>query len=82
MTTPIGRSVRPLDWQDRSLGRVAYVNDLAGPPHLHAAVLRSPVPYGRITRLDVAPALRMPGVRETRTYAVLEEVKHSVQLPL
>lgn len=63
MTTPIGRSVRPLDWQDRSLGRVAYVNDLTGPPHLHAAVLRSPVPYGRITRLDVAPALRMPGVR-------------------
>ena len=26
--------------------------------------------------------VRMPGVRETRTYAVLEEVKHSVQLPL
>ena len=63
MTTHIGRSVRPLDWQDRSLGRVAYVNDLTGPTHLHAAVLRSPVPYGRITRLDAAPALRMPGVR-------------------
>jgi Lrp/AsnC family leucine-responsive transcriptional regulator len=26
--------------------------------------------------------VRMPGVRETRTYAVLEEVKHSVQLPI
>jgi Lrp/AsnC family leucine-responsive transcriptional regulator len=26
--------------------------------------------------------VRMPGVRETRTYAVLEEVKHSVQLAL
>ncbi|NYD44831.1 CO/xanthine dehydrogenase Mo-binding subunit/CO/xanthine dehydrogenase FAD-binding subunit [Actinomadura luteofluorescens] len=63
MTERIGRSIRPLDWQDRSLGRVDYVNDLTEPPHLHAAVLRSPVPYGRITRLDAAPALRMPGVR-------------------
>ena len=26
--------------------------------------------------------VKMPGVRETRTYAVLEEVKSTVQLPL
>jgi Lrp/AsnC family leucine-responsive transcriptional regulator len=26
--------------------------------------------------------VRMPGVRETRTYAVLEEVKHSAVLPV
>jgi Lrp/AsnC family transcriptional regulator, leucine-responsive regulatory protein len=26
--------------------------------------------------------VRVPGVRETRTYAVLEEVKHSIALPL
>ncbi|WP_412517299.1 molybdopterin-dependent oxidoreductase [Actinomadura madurae] len=63
MTTRIGRGVRPLDWRDRSLGRVAYTGDLTDPPHLHAAVLRSPVPHGRIRRLDVAGALRMPGVR-------------------
>ncbi|MCP9984771.1 hypothetical protein [Actinomadura madurae] len=63
MTTRIGRGVRPLDWRDRSLGRVAYTGDLTDPPHLHAAVLRSPVPHGRITRLDVAGALRTPGVR-------------------
>ena len=26
--------------------------------------------------------VKMPGVRETRTYAVLEEVKNTVQLPV
>ena len=26
--------------------------------------------------------LALPGVRETRTYAVMEEVKHSTRLPL
>ena len=26
--------------------------------------------------------VQMPGVRETRTYAVLEEVKNTVRLPL
>ena len=25
---------------------------------------------------------QLPGVRETRTYAVMEEVKHSTRLPL
>ncbi|ROO87097.1 CO/xanthine dehydrogenase Mo-binding subunit [Actinocorallia herbida] len=63
MTSQIGRNVRPLDWEARSLGRVDYVNDLAGPEHLHAAVLRSPIPYGKILRLDVRAALAMPGVR-------------------
>lgn len=65
----IGRRVRALDWADRTLGQVDYTADLSEPAHLHAAILRSPVPYGRITRLDVTRAAGMPGVRAIVTSA-------------
>lgn len=65
----IGRRVRALDWADRTLGKVNYTADLTKPAHLHAAILRSPVPYGRITRLDVTKAAGMPGVRAIVTSA-------------
>lgn len=65
----IGRRVRALDWADRTLGRVNYTADLTEPAHLHAAILRSPIPHGRITHLDVTRAARMPGVRAIVTSA-------------
>ena len=43
-------------------GAGRYVDDLARPGLLHAAVLRSPEPRGRIRRIDTARALTMPGV--------------------
>lgn len=43
-------------------GSGAYVDDLPAHRLLHAAFLRSPVAHGTIDRLDLAPALRMPGV--------------------
>ncbi|MEU0480498.1 hypothetical protein ABZ260_15080, partial [Streptosporangium sp. NPDC006013] len=67
--TQVGRRVRPLDWEERTLGRTRYTADLTEPAHLHAAVLRSPVPYARVTGLDVTAALRMPGVRAVVTAA-------------
>lgn len=65
----IGRRARPVDWAERTTGRVLYTADLTDPAHLHAAILRSPVPYGRITGLDVSKAMRMPGVRSIVTSA-------------
>ncbi|MFB9677386.1 molybdopterin cofactor-binding domain-containing protein [Streptosporangium vulgare] len=67
--TQIGRRARPLDWEERTLGGTRYTADLTEPAHLHAAVLRSPVPYARVTGLDVTGALRMPGVRAVVTAA-------------
>ncbi|MCF7548027.1 molybdopterin cofactor-binding domain-containing protein [Pseudonocardia sp. WMMC193] len=71
----IGARVRPLDWDDRSVGRVAYTADhvvaetLAGRAPLHGAILRSPHPYAEIRRIDVSRAERMPGVRAVITAA-------------
>ncbi len=43
-------------------GRGQYVDDLARPDTLHAAILRSSVAHGRIRAIGVAAALALPGV--------------------
>jgi xanthine dehydrogenase large subunit len=44
-------------------GESLFVGDLPDPPGLlHAAVLASPVPHGRIVRLDTTPAAEIEGV--------------------
>ena len=43
-------------------GRGTFVDDYAPAGLLHAAILRSAVPHGRIAGIDAAAALRMPGV--------------------
>jgi aerobic carbon-monoxide dehydrogenase large subunit len=52
-------------------GRGEYVDDLARPGMLHAAVLRSQVAHGRIRSLDPARALAMAGVHGVITAADL-----------
>ncbi len=56
-----------VDAVDKVMGRAQYVGDLRVPGMLHAKVLRSPVPHARIVRLDVAPALQVPGVKAVIT---------------
>ena len=43
-------------------GRGTFVDDYEPAGLLHAAILRSAVPHGRIAEIDTAVALRMPGV--------------------
>ena len=57
------------DAADKLSGRTHYTIDRVRPGMLHAVLLRSPLPSGRITRLDVTPALAMPGVRAVATAA-------------
>ena len=52
-------------------GRGEYVNDLARPGMLHAAILRSPGAHGRIRSIDTARALTIPGVHSVITAADL-----------
>ena len=44
------------------LGTAKYVGDYRVPGMLHARCLRSDLPHARIVRLDVTPALQVPGV--------------------
>ncbi|KXG85177.1 xanthine dehydrogenase family protein molybdopterin-binding subunit [Agrobacterium bohemicum] len=57
------------DARDKLRGRTCYTNDRARPDMLHAVLLRSNVPSGRIIRLDVSTALECPGVLAIATAA-------------
>ena len=56
-----------VDGPDKVTGRAKYVADMTMPDMLYAKVLHSPVPHARILRLDVSPALAIPGVRAAIT---------------
>ncbi len=57
------------DAADKLRGRTRYTIDRYLPGMLHAAILRAGVPSGRIARLDITKAARMPGVRAIVTAA-------------
>jgi xanthine dehydrogenase YagR molybdenum-binding subunit len=58
-----GRRVPRVDAFAKVTGRARYTVDLRRPGMLHAAILRAPIAHGRLVRLDLAPALAIPGVR-------------------
>jgi len=58
----IGKSYPRIDSQEIVTGRVVYGVDMSLPGMVYGKVLRSPIPHGRIVRLDVSEAERLPGV--------------------
>ncbi|MEU5258070.1 xanthine dehydrogenase subunit D [Amycolatopsis sp. NPDC021455] len=65
-TNGVGTSPRRPDGTVKVRGEFAYSSDLWHEDMLWGATLRSPHPYARITGIDIAEALAVPGV-----YAVL-----------
>jgi CO/xanthine dehydrogenase Mo-binding subunit len=61
--TVVGRPAARQDAPQRVRGEARYTADIQLPGMLHTAVLRSPYAHSRVTRIDLAPALRLPGVR-------------------
>jgi CO/xanthine dehydrogenase Mo-binding subunit len=59
----VGRPAARQDGPLRVRGEARYTADLKLPGMLHAAVLRSPHAHARARRIDLAPALGLPGVR-------------------
>jgi CO/xanthine dehydrogenase Mo-binding subunit len=51
-----------VDGLEKILGTAKYVGDMVLPGMLHAKVLASPIPHGKIVHLDVRPALQVEGV--------------------
>jgi carbon-monoxide dehydrogenase large subunit len=58
----IGQPVRRVEDQRFLTGRSRYVDDLQLPHMLHGAVVMSPHAHARIRSIDVAEALKLPGV--------------------
>jgi CO/xanthine dehydrogenase Mo-binding subunit len=58
----VGRPQVRTDGLERARGEAIYTADLQLNGMLHTAVLRSPHPRAKVARLDLTPALAMPGV--------------------
>ncbi|MGB5433518.1 MAG: molybdopterin cofactor-binding domain-containing protein [Acidimicrobiia bacterium] len=63
----IGTSVRRPDGTPKVMGNFAYASDLWSEDMLWGSTRRSPYAHARLTRLDIAPALAMSGVRAVLT---------------
>ena len=61
--TVVGRPAQRQDAPQRVRGEARYTADIKLPGMLHAAVLRSPHAHACAKRVDLAPALALPGVR-------------------
>jgi CO/xanthine dehydrogenase Mo-binding subunit len=59
----VGRPAPRKDAAERVRGEARYTADVRLPGMLHAAILRSPHAHARVKRIDLAPALALPGVR-------------------
>jgi len=61
--TVVGRPAPRKDAGERVRGEARYTADIRLPGMLQAAVLRSPHAHAKVRRIDLAPALALPGVR-------------------
>jgi carbon-monoxide dehydrogenase large subunit len=67
VSTVVGTPVQRIEDLRLLRGRGQFVDDLHRAGLLHAAILRSAVPHGRIRSIDVNAARAMPGVRGVYT---------------
>lgn len=58
----VGQSLLPLESRDKVTGATVYAVHLEWAGMVYGKILRSAVPHGRILRLDVSRAERLPGV--------------------
>jgi xanthine dehydrogenase molybdopterin-binding subunit B len=58
----VGQSVYRKDATQKVTGQVLHVGNIEMPGMLDVAVLRSPYPHARITRIDKSRAEKVPGV--------------------
>ena len=63
----LGKRIPKPDAVNRVTGRMVYADDMTLPGVLAGKILGSPVAHGRIRRLDVSKAARLPGVRAVVT---------------
>jgi CO/xanthine dehydrogenase Mo-binding subunit len=72
----VGQCVPRMDALEKVTGRAVYTVDVRRTGMLHAQIVRAPVAHGRVTNLDLAPALEMPGVRAVLSRADVEGIRY------
>jgi len=64
----LGRKHPRIDGKVKASGKAKYSSDQNPPGLLFGAILHAPVAAGRITRLDVNPAMQVPGVKAVKKF--------------
>ena len=72
----IGASIPRLDGAAKVTGRAIYTDDIKIPGMLYGAMLRSPIPHGRIKHIDVSKAKALPGVKDVIIGADTMQIKY------
>ena len=67
MTQVVGRPTPRVEGQLKVTGKALYSADFNLPGTLWGKVLRSPISYGRIKRIDTGKAMQVPGVKTVIT---------------
>jgi CO/xanthine dehydrogenase Mo-binding subunit len=67
MTQVVGRATPRVEGELKVTGKALYSADLNLPNILWGRCLRSPIPYGRIRRIDTSKALQVAGVKAVIT---------------
>ena len=67
MKKVVGNPTPRVDGAEKVTGRAVYAVDVTLPGMLWGKVLRSPISYGRVKRIDASRALKLPGVKAVVT---------------
>jgi xanthine dehydrogenase YagR molybdenum-binding subunit len=79
--TVVGTRVQRMDALEKVTGQARYTADVRLPGMLYAALLRAPIAKGRVTTLDLEPALAISGVRGALLVEDVSGIRHDgVQL--
>jgi CO/xanthine dehydrogenase Mo-binding subunit len=65
----VGETLERLDGVPKTTGEFAYASDLSAAGMLWGHTLRSPHAHARVREIDIAAALKVPGVRAVLTHA-------------
>ena len=76
----VGLSMPRAESVEKVTGRALYAVDVSFPGMLWGKVLRSPIPHGRIKRININKALRLPGVRAIVTGLDVATIKIGRQI--
>nr|MBA3560533.1 xanthine dehydrogenase family protein molybdopterin-binding subunit [Gemmatimonadaceae bacterium] len=71
----VGSRIPRADAPEKVTGRARYTVDVRRAGMLHAAILRAPIARGRLTALDLAPALAIAGMRDVIASEDVPEIR-------
>jgi len=78
----IGKRTPRIDAMDQVTGHARYLPDLERPRLLYGAIVRSPIPHGRILHIDTSRAKRVTGVKTVITSEDIPDTRLGFQVGL